>query len=146
MIRAHRVLPVAFLVSLILSGCTDNAMQPGNEDVAPPPVLSLAFTTDDSADHIDLSSQLDDVQAKVRICLRVATTSGWWKGVGINQTEPTLEGAKEDGVQCTNVAPGNLTLTFWKAKGLGVHSRVGSGSVDLTRYAGHLIWITWTKD
>jgi hypothetical protein len=148
MIPSRRFLAIAFAVSVILPGCSEG--DPTGPDAGgvgnPPPPLVVSLRTDDPADLISVSSQAVNSGSVVRVCLSVSTASGWWKGVGVNATDPTMEGDRAAGDQCANFTPGNMTLTFWKAKGLGVHSNVGSRSLDLSRYAGHTVSLTWVAD
>ena len=150
MLRTHRILGTILLLPAILSACDKaSPMDPadnGNE-IAPPPALNLKLTTDDAADRIELTTTLPraDVQ-QLEVCLKNSTPGGWWKGVGINQVDPTVQGDASEGLQCTNVQPGKLSFTFWKAKGLGVHTRVGSRTVDLSAYAGSRVTLEWKID
>ena len=150
MLCTHRILGTILLVPAILSACDKTSpMDPvdnGNE-IAPPPILDLKLTTDDASDRIELTTTLprSDVQL-LEVCLKNSTADGWWKGVGVNQVNPTVQGQASEGLQCANVQPGKLSFTFWKAKGFGVHTRVGSRSVDLSAYAGSRVTLDWKVD
>jgi hypothetical protein len=146
MIPGRTVLALVLAVPTILSGCGETAPTGPDTDNTPPPPLAVNLRTDDPADRITVSSEPASSGAQVRLCLNVRTGSGWWKGVGVNQADPSIAGDRTDGDRCASFTPGNLTLTFWKAKGLGVHTNVGSRSLDLTRYAGHRVDLTWTAD
>ncbi len=147
MLRTHRMLSAILLVPAILSACAKaSPMDPvdNNNEIAPPPALDLKLTTDDAADRIQLTTNLPraDVQL-LEVCLQVSTASGWWKGVGINQVNPTVQGQASEGLQCASVQPGKLSFTFWKAKAFGVHTSVGSRTVDLSAYAGSRVTLDW---
>ena len=116
------------------------------EDTTPPPQLSLVLHTDDDADSIKLLSDDKNDGSQLRVCLSVSTASGWWKGVGINRTSPTVEGTLDDGVQCADTRPGVVSFTFWKAKGFGVHTQVGNRVVDLSGYGGQRVSLVRVKD
>ena len=112
-----------------------------------PKPLKLTVTTDDKADQIQITSApSDDASSRVRVCLQVQTSSGWWKGIGLNDREPTLAGQKSDGLKCTTLAPRLLKVTYWKAKLLGVHTPVGTRTLDLRPYKDHAVTFTWRKD
>lgn len=112
-----------------------------------PKPLKLTVTTDDTADQIQIiSAPIDDASSRVRVCLQVQTSSGWWKGIGLNEREPTLAGEKSDGLKCTTLAPRLLKVTYWKAKLLGVHTPVGTRTLDLRPYKDHAVTFTWRKD
>ena len=146
MFRAARALPALMLASLFLAACGKSATAPATEETTPPPQLDLALNTDDDADSIKLLSDDKNDGSQLRVCLSVSTQSGWWKGVGINQTSPTVEGALSDGMQCADTRPGLISFTFWKAKGLGVHTQVGTRVVDLSQYGGYRVSLIWLTD
>ncbi|MFB3132459.1 MAG: hypothetical protein ACE10K_08055, partial [Rhodothermales bacterium] len=114
--------------------------------------LPVSLRTDDAADRISMESTYDEALAnepggRVRVCLEVAaTSSGWWKGIGLDSTQPTLEGERSDGIQCTEILSGRKQVTFWKAKAFGVHTNVGVRRVDLSDRAGYKVVFKWIKD
>lgn len=148
MITRRMAVAIALALPVIGFACGDSGpTEPtGNDDDTPPPRLDLFLSTDDSADAIHVTSEPGNLGESLTLCLTVSTASGWWKGVGVNETQPTLEGVAADGDQCMTISPGLKTLAFWKAKGLGVHTQVGSRSLDLSEYAGHRIRLEWTLD
>jgi hypothetical protein len=112
-----------------------------------PKPLKLTVTTDDKADQIQIiSAPINGPSSRVKVCLQVQTSSGWWKGIGLNEREPTLAGQKSDGLKCTTIAPRLLKVTYWKAKILGVHTPVGTRTLDLRPYKEHAVTFTWRKD
>ncbi len=105
------------------------------------------------ADRIKLVSVYDEEVAKnypgqVEVCLQVATSSGWWKGIGISTstTDPTIEGEKSDGIQCIKTNRSNKHVYYWKAKFLGVHTYVGADYVDMTNLGGYKVTFVWETD
>jgi len=109
-----------------------------------PKPLKLTVTTDDKADQIQITSApIDDASSRVKVCLQVQTSSGWWKGIGLNDREPTLAGQKSDGLKCTTLAPRLLKVTYWKAKLLGVHTPDGPLTLTLRPYKAHVVPFTW---
>ncbi len=148
MFHTRRVAAIGLVVPFILIGCAGSPTAPNaaNKDANTPPTLDLVLTTSDPADTIAVTSQTANYPTWVRVCLSVTSTSGWWKGIGLDQTNPTIQGSAADGEQCTNIGPGIISLTFWKAKLLGIHTEVGSGSIDLTQYVGHVVTFTWRAD
>jgi hypothetical protein len=70
----------------------------------------------------------------------------WWKGLGIGRSEPTLTVSDRNVGDCTPVDPAMINVTFWKAKMFGVHTRIGTASLDLRRYAGHQVTLQWSAD
>ena len=146
MFRTNRILGAVLVgTAALLAACDSPTGADGDNGKNPPP-LSMALTTDDDADRILLTTLADPAVASLNVCLVHTTESGWWKGIGINSVEPTLQGEKSEGSRCTPVGAGVLRLTFWKAKAFGAHTQVGARTVDLTLYAGHRIYITWQRD
>ena len=88
----------------------------------------------------------DRIGGRLQVCLQVQTESGWWKGIGLNLYEPTLEGERRDGLKCTTISPGRIDVAYWKAKAFGVHTYVGTRSLDLRQYMNHEVMFTWKKD
>ena len=113
-----------------------------------PKPLKLTVTTDDKADQIQIrSAPIDGASGRVKVCLQVQTSSGWWKGIGLNQRkEYNLAGVKSDGLKCTTFAPRLITVTYWKAKTLVVRTAVGTRPLDLRPYKDHEVIFTWRKD
>lgn len=113
----------------------------------PPPPLNYNIGTGDAADRVRVVSDAtyQPGGSSVLICLQLVGIT-WWKGIGVGQTEPTLQARDDNKSQCTEVAPDQYSLTFWKAKAFGVHTRMGSGSLDLRRYAGHKVTLRWSAD
>ncbi len=155
MLRVHHIAVAAFLgTTLLLAACqspTDVPAQPDPGGVAPPappapPALDLFFTTDDLADRIEMITSPDpSVGSQLNICLEILTATGWWKGIGANRDEPSVQG-DGNAVRCIPTAPGRINLTFWKAKLFGIHTKVGAGAVDLSRYAGQRALFVWEKE
>lgn len=133
-------------LAILLASCSSDSPTSVDDD-PPPPELNVTLRTEDDADRIRLVSQPDaDYPARVNVCLEIRTTSGWWKGLGINREEPTVEGEGNGRVLCTRVEPASLTFHFWKAKLFGVHTRVGTANVNLEKYAGHRVMFIWQQD
>jgi len=145
----HRRYSAAVLLGMttLFAACQTTPPLEVDTGVEAPPALNLNLLTDDGADRIDLAtSPMAGAAGQLVICLEVRTASGWWKGIGINSVEPNVQGEASDGIQCTAASPGQLSLTFWKAKGFGVHTQVGTRTVDLSRYASHRVRIVWRQD
>lgn len=148
MFRHHRIFPPVLIgIAILLAACGGDSPTGTNEGPAlPPPALLLTIRTDDAADRIQLTTQRDtDVGGQLNVCLRITTASGWWKGIGANRDDPTVQGEGST-VRCSPTAPGRVTFTFWKAKTFGVHTKVGSTTIDLTQYAGYRALFTWQLD
>lgn len=112
-----------------------------------PTPLNIIVATDDQADQIEIKTTPRDMTGgRLQVCLQVQTKSGWWKGIGLNQSEPTLEGERSDGLKCTTISPGRIDVAYWKAKVFGVHTYVGTRSLDLRQYKNHEVMFTWKKD
>lgn len=148
MFHARRVAIIGLVAPVFLFGCarSPTAPDPTNTGANTPPTLDILMTTSDPADTILVSSQPANYPTWVRLCLTVTSTSGWWKGIGVDQTQPTIQGSSADGEQCTNVGPEVVSLTFWKAKAFGIHTEVGTGAIDLTQYAGNTVTFSWSSD
>ena len=82
------------------------------------------------------------------VCLKIGG-SGWWKGIGIDNHDPTIKGEGRD-MPChwvkTNAdGTRSLTLTFWKAKAFGAHTYVGTEyNVEVEK--GWKMVLNWKKD
>jgi hypothetical protein len=146
MLRNHRIFPPVLIgVAILVAACGGDSPT-GTNEALPPPVLSLTIRTDDAADRIHLTTQRDaDVGNQLNVCLRITTASGWWKGIGANRDDPTVQG-EGSALRCSPTAPGRVTFTFWKAKTFGVHTKVGSTTIDLSQYAGYRALFTWQLD
>jgi len=134
------------LFCLLAIGC-DTMTSEMNETESPPEQLRATVSTDDQADQIEVTTgPTGGIAGRMRVCLEVETESGWWKGLGLNEPEPTIEGEKSDGRKCTTISPGRIEVAYWKAKGLGIHTHVGTRSIDLRVYGDHEVSFTWQKD
>lgn len=112
-----------------------------------PKPLKLMVSTKDRADQIDVrTAPMDGLAGRVKVCLQVKTESGWWKGIGLDERDPTLAGQKSDGLKCTIIAPGLINVAYWKAKALGIHTPVGASRIDLRQYKDHEVIFTWRTD
>jgi hypothetical protein len=112
-----------------------------------PKALKITVTTKDRADQVDVrTAPIDGLAGRVKVCLQVTTKSGWWKGIGLNERDPTLAGQKSDGLKCTIIAPGLINVAYWKAKALGIHTPVGTNRLDLRQYKDHEVIFTWKTD
>jgi hypothetical protein len=112
-----------------------------------PKALKITVTTKDRADQVDVgTAPIDGLAGRVKVCLQVTTKSGWWKGIGLNERDPTLAGQKSDGLKCTIIAPGLINVAYWKAKALGIHTPVGTSRLDLRQYKDHEVIFTWKTD
>jgi hypothetical protein len=134
--------------AIVLAACSDLPTGVNDpDDDAPPPALNQAITTDDAVDRIQLTSQQDATYpTQLNVCLEIRTSSGWWKGLGVGRSEPTVEGEGQGNLVCARAEPGTVTFNFWKAKLFGVHTRVGATTVNLSAYAGHRIRVSWQQD
>ena len=92
-----------------------------------------------------MTSKVEGPASQVTICLNQPRADGWWKGLGVNRSEPTLEFEGSD-TQCQPVAPGAIQVAFWKAKTFGLHTPVGTQAFDLGDYAGHTVTFVWLSD
>jgi hypothetical protein len=146
MFRNHRIFPAVFVGAAFLLTACGGSPTGADDGALPPPPLSLALTTDDAADRIQLTTQRDVAAgSQLLICLQIVTVSGWWKGIGANRDDPTVQG-EGSALRCSPTAPGRVTFTFWKAKAFGIHTKVGSTTIELSQYAGHRATFTWQKD
>jgi hypothetical protein len=119
---------------------------PGKPPPLPKP-LRLTVATDDQADQVEIkTTPIDGTAGRLKVCLQVQTRSGWWKGIGLNESEPTLEGEKSDGLKCTTIDPSLINVAYWKAKEAGRHAPVGTRPLDLRQYKDHEVIFTWRKD
>ncbi len=143
-----RAVAIGLAMPFVLIGCSGSPTAPNsaNKGTNPPPALDLVMTTNDPLDTIAVTSQSANYPGEVRVCLLVTSSSGWWKGIGLNQTQPTIQGSTADGIQCANMGPGIVHLTFWKAKLFGVHTEVGSNVIDLSAYANNVVLFSWRSD
>lgn len=148
MYRTRRAAAIGLVVPMILFGCAKSPTTPdsGSTKDKAPPALDIFLSTGDPADTIEVWSGSTTNTSSVRLCLDVTSASGWWKGIGIDQTEPTIQGAAADGEQCAYISPEVARVTFWKAKAFGVHTQVGTGSIDLTKYSGYEVHFSWLAD
>ncbi len=112
-----------------------------------PAPLNIIVATDDKADQIQIkTTPREGTAGRMQVCLQVQTQSGWWKGIGLNEYAPTLEGERRDGLKCTTISPGRIDVAYWKAKFLGAHTYVGTRTLDLRPYKDHEVMFTWKKD
>ena len=126
---------------------TKQTSYPAPDEKPRPTPLKLTVSTRDKADQIEVrTAPMDGLSGRIRACLQVKTRSGWWKGIGLNESDPTLAGEKSDGVKCTFIAPGLIKVAYWKAKTLGIHTPVGSSRLDLRQYKDHEVVFTWKTD
>jgi hypothetical protein len=126
---------------------TKQISKPAPEEKPRPKALKFTVTTKDEADQIEIgTAPTEGLAGRVKVCLQVKTQSGWWKGIGLNERDPTLAGQKSDGLRCTIIAPGLTNVAYWKAKGLGIHTPVGTSRLDLRQYKDHEVIFTWRTD
>jgi hypothetical protein len=126
---------------------TKQKSKPALEEKPHPKALKLTVTTEDEADQVEISTApIDGLAGRIKVCLQVKTESGWWKGVGLNERDPTLAGQKSDGLRCTTIAPGLINVAYWKAKMVGIHTPVGTSRLDLRQYKDHEVIFTWKTD
>jgi TIR domain len=126
---------------------TKQKSKPAPEEKPRPKALKFTVTTKDEADQVEITTApIDGLAGRVKVCLQVKTKSGWWKGVGLNERDPTLAGQKSDGLRCTIIGPGLINVAYWKAKGLGIHTPVGISRLDLRQYKDHEVIFTWKTD
>jgi hypothetical protein len=149
MLLKHRIrMAILAGTAIVLAACSDSLTGVNDpDDDAPPPALNQAITTFDAVDRIQLTSQADATYpTQLNVCLEIRTSSGWWKGLGVGRTEPTVEGEGQGNLVCARAEPGTVTFNFWKARFFGIHSWVGATEVNLSAYAGHKILFTWQQD
>jgi hypothetical protein len=135
-----------------VAGCTLQipeglgAPAPTPEAEAPRP-LNFTIPTGDNADRVQVVSKagVNPGGTTVRLCLELVGLN-WWKGLGVGRTEPTLEVQDSKKVACTDVEPGQVPVTFWKAKTFGVHTQLSSAILNLAGYAGHGVTLRWSAD
>jgi hypothetical protein len=126
---------------------TKQKSKPAPEEKPRPKALKFTVSTKDEADQVEIrTAPIAGLAGRVKVCLQVKTKSGWWKGVGLNERDPTLAGQKSDGLRCTIIAPGLINVAYWKAKGLGIHTPVGTSRLDLRQYKDHEVIFTWRAD
>ena len=138
------------LIPFGLAGCTIQLPEGMGQDPKPelPPPMDFYIPTGDNADRVHVVSAPTSgrtVVSPVELCLELVNIS-WWKGLGVNSSEPTLEVQDNNKIRCTNVEPKQVNLTFWKAKMLGVHTRLSSAALNLEGYGGHTVSLRWTAD
>ena len=145
---AMRILRLG-LIPLGLAACTiqlpEGVGQPKPELPAP---MDFYIPTGDNADRVRVVSEPTSgrtAQSPVTLCLELVNIS-WWKGLGVGRRDPTLEVQDNNKVRCTDVAPAQVDLNFWKAKLLGVHTWIGSAALNLEGYGGHTVSLRWTAD
>jgi hypothetical protein len=126
---------------------TKQTSKPAPEKKPRPKELKLTVTTEDKADQVEIrTAPTDGLAGRLKVCLQVRTESGWWKGIGLNERDPTLAGQKSDGLRCTTIAPGLINVAYWKAKMFGIHTPVGTRRLDLRQYKDHEVIFTWKRD
>jgi hypothetical protein len=126
---------------------TKQKSKPAPEEKPRPKALKFTVTTKDEADQVEIrTAPIEGLAGRVKVCLQVKTQSGWWKGIGLNERDPTLAGQKSDGLRCTIIAPGLTNVAYWKAKGFGIHTPVGTSRLDLRQYKDHEVIFTWRTD
>jgi hypothetical protein len=120
---------------------------PAPKEEPPPPRLGYYISTGDPADRVLVYSK-DNIRGSqmVTICLEIEEVT-WWKGLGIGRPEPTLQVERGQGLyRCTDVEPGWVDITFWKAKMFGIHTRLATARLDLRRYGRHTVTFQWVAD
>lgn len=138
------------LIPIALVACADSVAGPEDSDTSEPPAppaLDQEISTGDAADRVRVLSELEGGGPGLIVCLTLTGDVTWWKGIGLNNEEPDLEAEGESASHCDVLPePQLVTLTFWKAKTLGIHTKVGTNSIDLSEYAGHRITFLWEAD
>jgi hypothetical protein len=133
--------------AIALAACSDSPTGVDEPQDTLPAAINNAVRTSDDADRIQVTSQPDaNYPTLLNVCLDIRTPNAWWKGIGVGSIEPSVEGEGQGIAGCTRVQAGNLTFNFWKAKLFGVHTHVGSVTLNLSAYAGHEIRFTWQQD
>jgi hypothetical protein len=126
---------------------TKQKSKPAPEEKPRPKALKFTARTKDEADQVEIrTAPIEGLAGRLKVCLQVQTKSGWWKGIGLNERDPTLAGQRSDGLRCTIIAPGLINVAYWKAKGLGIHTPVGTSRLDLRQYKDHEVIFTWRTD
>jgi len=136
------------LLPLGLVACTIQMPESmGQPKAELPPPMDFNIPTGDNADRVRVISDAayQPGGSTVSLCLELVNIT-WWKGLGVGQTEPTLEVQDNNKFKCTNVEPQQVDITFWKAKMLGVHTRLNTAALNLQGYAGHRVRLQWTAD
>jgi hypothetical protein len=114
----------------------------------PPDEMDFYIPTGDNADRVHVVSEPTSGRTRaspVWLCLELVNVS-WWKGIGIGRSDPTLEVQDNKNKDCTNVRPEQTDITFWKAKLLGVHTRLSTVALNLQGYGGYTVSLRWTAD
>ena len=138
----------ACLLLPLFTGCTaiTEPMEDEIADPEPPPPFSISLRTEDEDDRITVSSNTRDLDGLMQVCLNVRSSGGAWKGLGLNERDPSLEAKKKDGLTCTTLRAGTLQVALWKAGFLGIRKHVGDRSLNLRAYGNHRVTFTWTRD
>ena len=149
--RAARLTLWFGILALGPAGCTLQLPESMIEDPAPvsapPTPLNFAIPTGDNADRVQVVSTAgyNPGGATVMLCLELVGIT-WWKGLGVGRSEPTLEVQDSKTYDCTHVDPEPISITFWKAKMFGVHTRLAGATLNLEGYAGHRVSLRWMAD
>jgi hypothetical protein len=118
-------------------------------DAEPPRSLTELpsdFKTSDAVDRIELRSVRVPDRRGVTIRLETAHYM-WWKGLGIGEPGPHIEGEGEGYIGRHVVEPHDpVRIYFHKAKKLGFKRPVGHVTLDLTPWDGHELIFRWMQD
>lgn len=140
------------LIALALAACSialeppQGTGEPGDTSQLPPQ-LNRHVSTGDNADDVQVTSSPDGPDGTmVRVCLALRNNVSWWKGIGLNSEDPTIDAEGSETTRCRDIQPGLVNVTFWKAKAFGAHTRLSTTSIDLGPYAGHTVFFTWLAD
>jgi hypothetical protein len=119
----------------------------------PGPLEGEVFYVDGFHDKITVSQTwLGDVN-QVQFALMVASDITWWKALEVGnrlvflETQDQQRGpVKSPQYPLTTFIGSSVPLSFWKAKGIGVHTYLETKQFSKSDLAGYLTTFTWHND
>lgn len=137
------------------AAATSTAEPGASPDRAAPPPLRGKTIVVDGNDHI-LIAQEPLGEPAIQVALQVAPNIDWWKSivlldahgekVSLLSTQDADKGPKRSNRFDARRFGNSVTIEFWKAKTLGVHTRVDTAQFEKAALAGFLTTFDWQND
>ncbi len=120
----------------------------------PGPLQGTSFFVDNHHDKITVSQTWIGDANQVQFALQAASSITWWKALEVGDRKTFVE--TQDTDRGPNKSPtyslsdfgagSTLPLSFWKAKGLGVHTYLETKTFNKSDLGGYLTTFYWNND